>query len=105
MYKDLVCASSYAMYRKDERGFLPELMDKMYIERKAFKGQMLKSKQKLVDIESRDEETRTIMTQRITPETYQKMNDEFEKEGVPLELMSPPKNKLTNGCNNPRSSE
>ena len=50
---------------------------------------MLKSKQKLVDIESRDEETRTIMTQRITPETYQKMNEEFEKEGVPFRINVP----------------
>ena len=51
MYKDYAVCANGAMYRKDERGFLPELMDKMYIERKAFKGQMLKSKQKLVDIE------------------------------------------------------
>jgi DNA polymerase elongation subunit (family B) len=40
------------MYSKDKEGFLPELMNKMYLERKAFKGKMLKSKQKLVDIES-----------------------------------------------------
>ena len=26
------------------------------------------------------------MTQRITPETYQKMNDEFEKQGVPFRI-------------------
>ena len=52
MYKDYAVCANGAMYRKDERGFLPELMDKMYIERKAFKGQMLKSKQKLVDIEA-----------------------------------------------------
>jgi DNA polymerase elongation subunit (family B) len=40
------------MFRKDVKGFMPELMEKMYAERKAFKKQMLKSKQKLVDIES-----------------------------------------------------
>jgi len=31
---------------------MPELMEKMYAERKAFKKKMLKSKQKLVDIEA-----------------------------------------------------
>ena len=36
------------MYRKDERGFLPELMDKMYIERKGFKGKMLKVNKNLL---------------------------------------------------------
>ena len=34
MYKDYMVVLNGAMYRKDERGFLPELMDKMYIERK-----------------------------------------------------------------------
>lgn len=52
MYKDYAVCANGAMYRKDERGFLPELMEKMYAERKAFKKEMLKSKQKLVDIES-----------------------------------------------------
>jgi len=45
-----VCANG-AQYRKDVRGFLPELMDKMYKERVVFKKKMLKSKQALVDIE------------------------------------------------------
>ena len=40
------------MFSKKEEGFLPKLMKKMYAERKSFKTQMLKSKQKLVDIES-----------------------------------------------------
>ena len=51
LYKDYAVCSNGAMYSKDKQGFLPELMKKMYAERKAFKGQMLKSKQKLVDIE------------------------------------------------------
>ena len=51
MYKDNTICSNGAMYRKDVKGFLPLLMEKMYAERKAFKGEMLKSKQKLVDIE------------------------------------------------------
>jgi len=52
MYKDYTVCANGAMFRKDVKGFMPELMEKMYTERKAFKKQMLKSKQKLVDIES-----------------------------------------------------
>ena len=52
MYKDYAVCANGAMFRKDKRGFLPELMERMYKERKAFKKEMLKSKQKLVDIEA-----------------------------------------------------
>jgi len=52
MYSDYAVCANGAMYSKEKRGFLPELMEKMYAERKAFKKQMLKSKQKLVDIEA-----------------------------------------------------
>ena len=40
------------MFRKDVKGFLPELMEKMYADRKVFKKKMLKAKQQLVDIEA-----------------------------------------------------
>ena len=40
-----VCANG-AQYRKDVRGFLPELMDKMYGDRVIFKKKMLEAKQK-----------------------------------------------------------
>ena len=39
-----MCANG-AMYRKDVRGFLPELMDKMYGDRVIFKKRMLQAKQ------------------------------------------------------------
>jgi len=52
MYKDYAVCANGAMFRKDVKGFMPELMEKMYAERKAFKKKMLKSKQKLVDIET-----------------------------------------------------
>ena len=52
LYKDNTVCANGAMYRKDKRGFIPELMEKMYKERKAFKKKMLESKQKLVDIEA-----------------------------------------------------
>jgi len=50
--KDYAVCANGAMFRKDKRGFLPELMEKMYAERKAFKKKMLSCKQKLVDIEA-----------------------------------------------------
>ena len=53
LYKDYAVCANGAMFRKDVKGFMPELMEKMYAERKAFKKEMLKCKQKLVDIESK----------------------------------------------------
>lgn len=43
-YKDYCICANGAMYRKDIRGFLPELMEKMYDERKLFKKKMLEAK-------------------------------------------------------------
>ena len=40
------------MYRKDVRGFLPELMEKMYNDRVIFKKKMIEEKKKLEEIES-----------------------------------------------------
>ena len=45
MYNDYAVCANGAMYRKDVRGFLPELMEKMYGERVIFKKRMLKAKQ------------------------------------------------------------
>ncbi len=45
MYKDYAVCANGAMFRKDKKGFLPELMDKMYGERVIFKKRMLKAKQ------------------------------------------------------------
>jgi len=44
-YKDNVVCPNGAMYRKDIRGFLPELMEKMYGDRVIFKKRMLQAKQ------------------------------------------------------------
>ena len=57
MYKDNAVCANGAMYRKDVRGFLPELMDKMYDERVIFKKRMLKAKQEY-------EKTPTIALQK-----------------------------------------
>jgi DNA polymerase elongation subunit (family B) len=46
MYKDYAVCANGAMYRKDIRGFLPELMEKMYNERVIFKKKMIDAKKK-----------------------------------------------------------
>jgi DNA polymerase elongation subunit (family B) len=43
-YKDRCVCPNGAMYRKDVRGILPELMDKMYSERVIFKKKMIQAK-------------------------------------------------------------
>jgi len=45
MYKDYSVCANGAMFRKDIKGFMPELMEKMYAERKIFKKKMLQAKQ------------------------------------------------------------
>ena len=50
--EDVCVAANGATYRKDKTGIMPELVIKMYDERVKYKKQMLKEKQKLVDIES-----------------------------------------------------
>ena len=44
-------AANGAMYTKEFQGFMPKLVIKMYKERVGYKDEMLKQKQKLVDIE------------------------------------------------------
>jgi len=53
MYKDNAVCANGAMFRKDVRGFLPELMDKMYNERVIFKKRMLQAKQEYEKTPSR----------------------------------------------------
>jgi len=43
-YSDYAVCANGAMYRKDVRGFLPELMEKMYNERVIFKKKMIEAK-------------------------------------------------------------
>ena len=44
MFKDYAVCANGAMYRKDIKGFLPELMEKMYNERVIFKKKMIQAK-------------------------------------------------------------
>ena len=45
LYKDNAVCANGSMYRKDVRGFLPELMDKIYKDRTIYKKKMLQAKQ------------------------------------------------------------
>jgi len=45
LYKDKAVCANGAMYRKDVRGFLPELMEKIYLDRTIYKKKMLAAKQ------------------------------------------------------------
>ena len=45
MYKDNAVCANGAMFRKDVRGFLPELMEKIYKDRTVYKKKMLAAKQ------------------------------------------------------------
>ena len=45
MYADNAVCANGAMYRKDKRGFLPVLMERIYNERKVYKKKMLAAKQ------------------------------------------------------------
>ena len=54
MYKDNAVCANGAMYRKDVRGFLPELMEKMYNERVIFKKKMIKAKKEYEKTSSKD---------------------------------------------------
>ena len=53
-YKQFAVCANGSMYRKDVKGFLPELMDKIYSERKIFKKKMLKAKQEFENKPSKD---------------------------------------------------
>ena len=48
--KNLSTAANGTTYRKDIRGFLPELMDDMYKQRKFFKKKMIESEKNLEEI-------------------------------------------------------
>ena len=45
LYKDSAVCANGAMYRKDVRGFLPEIMEKIYKDRTVYKKKMLTAKQ------------------------------------------------------------
>ena len=44
------------------------------------------------------------MTEKITPETYEKMNKEFEEEGLAFRIIVPTQEKSTNGWTNASSN-
>ncbi len=54
MYKNYAVCANGAMYRKDVKGFLPELMEKMYGDRVIFKKKMIEAKKAYEKTPTRD---------------------------------------------------
>jgi len=54
LYKDNAVCANGAMYRKDVRGFLPELMEKIYKDRTIYKKKMLAAKQEYEKKKTKD---------------------------------------------------
>jgi DNA polymerase elongation subunit (family B) len=54
LHKDYAVCANGAMYRKDIRGFLPELMEKMYGDRVIFKKKMIEAKKAYEKTPSKD---------------------------------------------------
>jgi DNA polymerase elongation subunit (family B) len=54
LYKDYAVCANGAMYRKDVKGFLPELMEKMYGDRVIFKKKMIEAKKAYEKTPTRD---------------------------------------------------
>ena len=54
MYKDYAVCANGAMFRKDVRGFLPELMEKIYKDRTVYKKKMLAAKQEYEKKKTKD---------------------------------------------------
>ena len=54
LYKDFAICANGAMYSKDKKGFLPELMEKMYKERVIFKKRMIKAKKQYEKTPTKD---------------------------------------------------
>ena len=54
MYKDYAVCANGAMFRKDVRGFLPELMEKIYKDRTIYKKKMLAAKQEYEKKKTKD---------------------------------------------------
>ena len=54
MYKDYSVCANGAMFRKDIRGFLPELMERMYQDRVIFKKKMIEAKKEYEKTKSKE---------------------------------------------------
>ena len=54
MYSDYAVCANGAMFRKDVRGFLPELMEKMYQDRVIFKKKMIEAKKQYEKTKSKE---------------------------------------------------
>ena len=78
-------AANGAMYRKDVRGFLPELMDKIYKERTIYKKKMLSAKQKLESLDDKSWHLQSDLEKRFRDAITSKWHVRFNLT-VPMVL-------------------
>ena len=75
-----VCANG-AMFRKDIKGFLPELMEKIYNDRVVFKNKMLQEESKLEEIEAELKERGKIPNlSKMTESQLRSLKEQTTKE-------------------------
>ena len=68
--KDFSIAANGTIYRRDRKGFLPSLMEKMYKERKLFKKKMIECQKELEELPKKDMPTlgRAAYTEKLQKE-------------------------------------
>ena len=83
MYKDYAVCANGAMFRKDVRGFLPELMEKIFKERSIYKKKMLAAKQQYEKTPTKDLEREIARCNNIQMARKVQLNSAYGSIGTP----------------------
>jgi len=83
LYKDYAVCANGAMYRKDVRGFLPELMDKIYKDRTIYKKKMLAAKQQYEKTPTKELEKEIARCNNIQMARKIQLNSAYGAIGTP----------------------
>lgn len=81
MYKDNCICANGAMFRKDKRGFLPELMEKIYNERVFYKKKMLEAEQQYEKTKTKELEKEIARYNNIQMARKIQLNSAFGATG------------------------
>ena len=81
MYKDYAVCANGAMFRKDVRGFLPELMEKIFKERSIYKKKMLTAKQQYEKTPTKDLEREIARCNNIQMARKVQLNSAYGSVG------------------------
>jgi DNA polymerase elongation subunit (family B) len=81
MYKDYAVCANGAMFRKDVRGFLPELMEKIFKERSIYKKKMLAAKQQYEKTPTKDLEREIARCNNIQMARKVQLNSAYGSVG------------------------